>query len=656
MFSCLHPNCPARFEHYVKVGELAAGGQGIAYLVKDRQNRSYCMKKISLPDSTVNPEIRVANRSLNSPFLVDFYHCFVKEREAYILMEYCSGGSLFDFIKNHNTYSEQDIWDIFSQLVLGLSYLHGNGILHRDVKPGNILLVSKTRPLRIKLCDFGIARELYATTIASEVGTELFRAPETFGNTPYSTPVDLWSLGVVLYQLVHNRYPFDCTLAILNNTPDIAASPFSEIIKKLLNKDPASRPTARQLCLVPQVDQFQRNFRNMQTSSQVNGLQQQIQVLQAENNQLKVTINLLNSRIQGEQTNRNFKDKLEQQQRVNREQHEVNRSLRNKVADLESTNESLKRQVCDLEVANTKLVQENSDLACAVQSLNNQDDQWRSTNEDQFNARKQLEKKLKQKDEEIARLKRELDQASQSLQINQNNSENRRHNDQWGYRVNSFKPHRHNSRRNTVEPVVTSNIDVEPLIPEFSSEKILHSLRHPVQVAPQPHVRLSNPNRRRNTVRFLQQGKGKDVHLSESDCMATKQGTGWNDSFVQINAPRKGQLVLTLDNDVVGTGLSFIGFVDRSHCNQRDFYTGATVLHLTADTTQFYVNYPTLLEETCSMGLVEGEDVVINFFENGQVDFYIPSLDKHYDVNWPLGYVFGIAMYQEGTVWCVSES
>ncbi|KAL0217274.1 hypothetical protein RCL1_007855 [Eukaryota sp. TZLM3-RCL] len=292
-YPCYHQNCTASLEDYKEISRIGAGSQGLTFLVKDKHNNLYCLKKMFNPESVINTEVQVSSRDLKSPFLVDFHHCFVGRDNVFLLMEYCQGGSLYDFLKT-NQLLEQDVWDIFSQLVLGLKFLHGEGVLHRDVKHGNILLLSQERPFRVKLCDFGIARDLNATVIKTSIGTESFMAPEMFANQPYGTAVDIWALGVVLYFIIEKKYPFDSPLQLFTSEAVISESPFKEIISQLLTKDPNKRPSADQLSKHPRVVEYY-NFFNQKPKPPVDVeiLEQQVVQLSTELAQLRTDNELL---------------------------------------------------------------------------------------------------------------------------------------------------------------------------------------------------------------------------------------------------------------------------------------------------------------------------------------------------------------------------
>ncbi|KAL0212916.1 hypothetical protein RCL1_006542 [Eukaryota sp. TZLM3-RCL] len=314
-YTCVHHNCSARFEEFELCERLGEGSQGVVYLVKDQHGIFFCAKHLLLKENSA--EFIVSAKELNSPFIVQFHHCFVGKRDAYILMEYCKGGSLYDFLETNHVLLEDDLWCIFSQLVLGLRFLHSVKILHRDIKHANILLTSRERPFRVKLCDFGIAREIHASAARTAVGTPLFMAPEIFDNNPYHSAADIWALGVVLYYVIERHYPFNSSSDTRNAPLNVSPSPFAPLLYQMLNKDPSRRPTAETLSQHPKVASFQEQMFNQSTGNspslqiqpsdlklEIDALRRSLSELAQENSKKDVVIADL--RAQVEQFNRGY--------------------------------------------------------------------------------------------------------------------------------------------------------------------------------------------------------------------------------------------------------------------------------------------------------------------------------------------------------------
>ncbi|RQM21877.1 hypothetical protein B5M09_001198 [Aphanomyces astaci] len=175
---------------------------------------------------------------------------FETEGEFCMVTEYAPG-ELFQILEDDHQLPEDEIKKIAVQLIQALHYLHTNRIIHRDMKPQNILVGPKQQ---IKLCDFGFARAISADTnvLTSIKGTPLYMAPELVKEQPYNHTVDLWSLGVILYELAVGRPPFytdkivSLIQLIVNENvkyPETMSDEFKSFLSGLLQKDPAKRMT-----------------------------------------------------------------------------------------------------------------------------------------------------------------------------------------------------------------------------------------------------------------------------------------------------------------------------------------------------------------------------------------------------------------------------
>ena len=152
---------------------------------------------------------------LDHPNIVKCYGHFWNDDQniLYIVLEFCDNGDLHHKLIRHrhgHVYlSESYIWSLFHQLALGLKHLHENGVVHRDIKSLNIML-SKNGAVA-KLADLGVSRQLCddAEMLSTMYGTPLYLSPELVESQSYNTKTDIWSLGVVLYELCSLRHPFN---------------------------------------------------------------------------------------------------------------------------------------------------------------------------------------------------------------------------------------------------------------------------------------------------------------------------------------------------------------------------------------------------------------------------------------------------------------
>ncbi|KAL3311673.1 Serine/threonine-protein kinase 36 [Cichlidogyrus casuarinus] len=158
-------------------------------------------------------------------------------------------GDLYEILMDDKNFSEEIVKDVACQLVSALYYLHANRILHRDMKPQNILLDANGV---VKLCDFGFAKSSNLDTfvLTSIKGTPLYMSPEIVQQRPYDHTADLWALGCILYELYVGYPPFNTDnfiklVNMINETevkwPDGMSPEFSDFLKGLLRKDAKAR-------------------------------------------------------------------------------------------------------------------------------------------------------------------------------------------------------------------------------------------------------------------------------------------------------------------------------------------------------------------------------------------------------------------------------
>jgi len=199
--------------HYQIIKQIGEGAYSKVYHVT-YQNKDYAMKKVNLIGITNNQkkyilsELKIISEH-NSNFIIKFYNAFVQDDYMCIVMEYCSKGTLENYIKKNKLLNE-NVWKYFSQICGSLMYLHNNNIIHRDLKTANILIDSHDN---IKLIDFGVSKILnnYMKFTKSFVGTPYCMSPEILKHAFYDHKIDIWAMGIVLFQMTHNgRIPFQC--------------------------------------------------------------------------------------------------------------------------------------------------------------------------------------------------------------------------------------------------------------------------------------------------------------------------------------------------------------------------------------------------------------------------------------------------------------
>ncbi|NWW44197.1 NUAK2 kinase, partial [Pedionomus torquatus] len=155
----------------------------------------------------IRREIEIMS-SLNHPHIIAVHEVFENSSKIVIVMEYASKGDLYDYISERQRLTEQEARHFFRQVVSAVYYCHKNGIVHRDLKLENILLDANGN---IKIADFGLSNVYQQDKLLQTYcGSPLYASPEIINGKPYKGPeVDSWSLGVLLYILVHGTMPFD---------------------------------------------------------------------------------------------------------------------------------------------------------------------------------------------------------------------------------------------------------------------------------------------------------------------------------------------------------------------------------------------------------------------------------------------------------------
>ena len=211
--------------------------------------KSFNKNKKNFPLYKIKNEITIMKKLRNHKGIVKLLEAFENDKYYFIIMENAIGGSLLNAINKMGRLPESLAKNIFRQLMETIKYIHSKGIVHRDIKPDNILLNLNNN---IKLCDFGVSKEIKkGLLLLDSCGTPAFLAPEILLDDPYDPfMTDIWSCGVVLYVMVSGFFPF----AGINETQlhenilngefhriNNASNELMDLINKILELDPKKR-------------------------------------------------------------------------------------------------------------------------------------------------------------------------------------------------------------------------------------------------------------------------------------------------------------------------------------------------------------------------------------------------------------------------------
>ncbi|CAI5702397.1 unnamed protein product [Peronospora effusa] len=192
-----------------KAINLSSGAAvAVKMIGKDKLRRPHERQSIEKEIETMR--VAVEQFENGHPHIVRLLCTKESQHHIFIVQEYCAGGDIAQLMKLNNGLVEEQARLYMSQLASGLQFLRSQNVVHRDLKPANLLLSSRNMATaKLKIADFGFARELESEMMAeSVVGSPLYMAPELLEYKGYDAKADLWSVGIILYEMIANEHPF----------------------------------------------------------------------------------------------------------------------------------------------------------------------------------------------------------------------------------------------------------------------------------------------------------------------------------------------------------------------------------------------------------------------------------------------------------------
>lgn len=238
---------------YILIKELGKGGFGEVWLAEKRSQFVTKRVAVKLPHEdqvdleAIKQEATLWEQASGHPNVLPIIDADIYEEQVVIVSEYAEGGSLADMLKEKGNLSIEQTVEIIIGVLKGLNFLHLKQIIHRDIKPQNVLMQGNTP----RLADFGISRVMTASNISSVVvGTDAYMSPEAFDGKR-NVQTDIWSVGVMLYELLTGEKPFpqehptERMFAVLTKDfeplPENIPPELRQIVKKALSKKPEDR-------------------------------------------------------------------------------------------------------------------------------------------------------------------------------------------------------------------------------------------------------------------------------------------------------------------------------------------------------------------------------------------------------------------------------
>nr|CAH0101126.1 unnamed protein product [Daphnia galeata] len=258
-------------EDYEILEEIGTGSYSVCKKCLHKSTRvEFAVKIIDKSKRDCQEEVEILFRYGGHPNIITLRDIYEDERYVYLVMELMRGGELLDRILRQKNFSEREASITMFVVTSAVQHLHKNGVVHRDLKPSNILYANtEAQPDSLRICDFGFAKQLRAENglLMTPCYTANFVAPEVLKRQGYDKACDVWSLGVLLYTMLAGHTPFangphDSADAILHRIGEAnydlisgnwnhVSAPAKDLVRKMLDLDPAKRLTTAQVIAHP---------------------------------------------------------------------------------------------------------------------------------------------------------------------------------------------------------------------------------------------------------------------------------------------------------------------------------------------------------------------------------------------------------------------
>ncbi|XP_070508307.1 serine/threonine-protein kinase Nek5-like [Chironomus tepperi] len=255
-------------ENYKIISKIGQGAFGNVFLVNNSRKENLVIKSIPLKQFTryVNNELEIL-KNLDHPRIIKFIEFFPSKNDYNFVMEYAENGTLrtliFRYQERKWKMTGSDLVEIFMDIAYGLKFLHSKNIIHRDVKPENILMTSD---YRIKLADFGVSKIVSDCfpQVHTSIGSLAYMSPEVYLHRPYGKKCDIWALGLIFYEMAMMKYPFTQVdrARILNSVLTFTCPKvdwisrkydpnYQQVLEMMLQRDPEKRKDISTICRFP---------------------------------------------------------------------------------------------------------------------------------------------------------------------------------------------------------------------------------------------------------------------------------------------------------------------------------------------------------------------------------------------------------------------